>query len=98
MSDTIFGRRPRSRTGKHLGLKQVGMPIPVRRLLIGRPGQNRTDFCGLSDRSSAIELQDIIWTGVRPLGSDPSLRFLGPQQGIEPWSSGLEAEALPLSY
>ena len=40
------------------------MPIPVRRLLIGRPGQNRTDFGGLSDRSSAIELQDIRYISV----------------------------------
>ena len=60
------------------------MPIPIRRLWSGRPGQNRTDVYGLSDRGSAIELRD----------NDA----LAPRQGIEPWSSVLEADALPLSY
>ena len=60
------------------------MPIPVRRLWIGRPGQNRTDVSGISDRGSAIEL--------------PDKCVLAPRQGVEPWSSGLEAAALPLSY
>jgi hypothetical protein len=54
-----IGRRPRTRTGMRLGLNQAGMPFPFRRLLTGRPGQDRTDFGGLSDHCSAIELQDI---------------------------------------
>src|SRR5262245_2748515 len=56
--DWMIGSRPRIRTEKHLGLSQVGIPVPFRRPLTGRPGRSRTDIAGVSDRSSATELQD----------------------------------------